>query len=448
MTRRRLIPVVIGIVVLALLGLAYTLLNNSESIEDPELWLSQRPTTDIASMTASDMAAEKQITLEKKDDAWALNTGEEVAQDKVAPLLSSLSYLKASYRVDAADAEKAEYGLEDPAVVIDVKYGDGEEDVWTVGASQGGQGAYISGRDDDGIYLVDSVRADVVTGVVRDFLEEPLDQVSFDKILGIYITPAEGSQIRLNRSEAPRSGGDFFWRMFSPYSTNANADLISDIVGLVSEESWVQRADEGADTGLDAKSLPVLNYYDQYDRELSLTLGAIGPGGDVYCNIKGLPGAYLIDGAVMDAFEIAPVDLVDRTLYYYETSSVEEFVFDWEGRKRTLSAYWESTGDGEKQGQRFSVDGQIIQGGVYHGFADAVTEIRGEDRLLDGSETLGETLGSFDIKRVSFPYEQTILFKEIEGESEFVAVDYGGRAVIRLAKNKIEELVDKLMELE
>jgi hypothetical protein len=442
MTRRRLIPVIVGIAVLAAVGLAFFLLNNTKTTGDAELWLSQRPTGEISSVTASDMTAGKQLSLGRNGDTWALDTGEEVAQDKMAPLLATLAYLKASYRVEGAASGSSEYGLDEPSVVIDVKYADDSEDVWNIGSSQGGQGVYLSGGDTDGVYLIDSGRAEVMTGLVRDFLEVPLDQVSFDKILGIYITAVDKPQIRLNRSEAPRSGGDFFWRMFSPYSTNAEADLVSDIVSYVSDESWVQRADEGADTGLDAAALPTLNYYDQYDRELSLTLGAIAPSGDVYCNIKGLPGAYLMDGAVMKAFEIDPVDLVDRTLYYYEASSVEELVFEWKGKKLTFGAYWESTGEEGKQGQRYTLDGEVISGGDYHDFAEAVTEIKGEDKLLDGTEKLGAAVGTFEIKRVSYPYEQTIEFKEIVGRPGFLAVDYGGKTVVSVDETQLDALME------
>jgi hypothetical protein len=450
MTRRRIGVLIVGLILLASLGAAFLLLQSSDKESDNDLWLSQHATTEITSIAASDNRIEKQMTLTVKGEKWSMDSGEQITQDRIAPLLSSLGYLKAAYRVDSESAsDLGAYGLADPSVTFRVSYEDGSDQAWSIGDSQGGQGVYLRGEEDASVYLVDDVRADVMMTAVRNFLEVPMDQIDFDKVSGVYITKPGEEQVRLNRSESPRSGGDFFWRIFSPYSSNADKALVDEVITTVADEGWVRKSDDaGADVGLDDKSLNVLNLYDSYDRELSITFGAVGGNREADCVIKDLPGVYKIGGDVLKVFEADSSAFIDRTLYYYEPASVDKFTFTWEDRAHTLTAIWEEIGDGEEQGQRFKMDGGNISGGGYYEFAKNVAELQCEDTLIQADDKLGDVLGTMEIERISFPYEQTIKFCRLEDKPDFVGVDYGGNVIVYIEISKLAKLMDRLENLE
>jgi len=449
MTRRRIGVLVAGLILLVLLGAAFLLLQRSDKEEDKDLWLSRHATTEITSIAAEDHRIGKQMVVALEDEKWSMDSGESISQDRIAPLLSSLGYLKAAYRVDSEGAsDLEEYGLADSDVTLRVSYGDGSDQTWDIGGSQGGQGVYLRGEDDASVYLIDDVRATVMTTAVRDFLEVPMDQIDFSKVSGVYITRPGKEQIRVNRSEAPRSEGDFFWRIFSPYSSNANKTKIDEIIASVADEGWVRKSEADENTGLGNKDLNVLNLYDAYDRELSITFGAIDGKGEVYCNIKDLPGVYKINADVLAVFEFDSAEFIDRTLYYYEPASVDKFTFTWGDKTHTFTSLWEETGDGEEQGQRFKLDGENLSGGAYYEFAKNVTELQCADTLLQANDRLGDVLGTMEIERISFPYEQTIKFCALEDKPDFVGVDYGGNVIVYIEISKLAKLMDRLVTLE
>jgi hypothetical protein len=403
------------------------------------LWLVQRPTGDIIRVDITDPSDKRELRLESTEGEWFLDGEESVTRDRVAPMLAALSYLKASRKVDTEDAsDLAQYGLSEPREILSVSYSDGGRDEWRIGADVAGQGAYIMGED-GGTYLIDELRANVIGTLMETFLESPLKQVDFGRINGILIRSRSNGEILLNRSESPRSGGDFFWRIFKPYHCNAKKSGVEDIIAAVANEGWVRRA-EDKDLA-DIETGDALALYDAYDRQLVLDIGD-SSGGRAYCKVGGLSGAYTIGDGVMTIFDVTPESLIDMTLYHYEPSSVMEFQFVWEGREHYFISVWEDSGVDGHRGQRFIMDGNTVAGADYREFTAALGSVSGEGLYSGEERGLGMVVGSMYAKRLSPPYEQTIKFREIHGDPGYVCVDYDGDALIRVRKERLGELAD------
>jgi hypothetical protein len=294
----------------------------------------------------TDPSNKRGLRLAKVGGEWILNGGEAVTRDRVAPLLAALSYLKASHKAEPEGAEDlSQYGLSEPRVILNVEYSDGGSREWRIGSDAAGYGAYIMGEDGV-VYLIDELRAGVMGTVMETFLESPLKQVDFRRINGILIQSRSNGEILLNRSESPRSGGDFFWRIFKPYYCNAKKSAVEEIIAIAAGEGWVRRADDAELTDIEVRD--TLTFYDAYDRQLALGIGD-SSGGRAYCRVGGLPGIYTIGDDVASIFDVTPQALIDMTLYHYEPSSVMEFQFAWGEREHYFISLWEDSGaDGKR----------------------------------------------------------------------------------------------------
>jgi hypothetical protein len=455
----------------ALLSLlaAFGLGDNEYALKARGLWLVRRPIGDIRGITAtgSDKRALRLFVDDEGNNGgeWRRSDGGAADRDGMAPLLAALAYLKASYEVEyeaesggLAEASLAQYGLTEPRMVLRVEYEGGGANRWQLGASWNG-GAYL--RDEDGgkVYWIDAPRAETLGAVMETFLGAPLDQVDFGRINGIRIQSPRHGEILLNRSESPRSGGDFFWRMFKPYAANAKVDEVEKIIDSAAAGGWLRRA-EADDAALGGEAYAsVLTFYDAYDRELVMRFEA-PVDGRVFCKIDGKPGVYTaepnvvsVDVVSIDAasvFDMPPEVFVDPALYCYEPASVTEFRFVWGGREHYFISVWEDMGEGGR-GQRFILDARVVSGADYHEFARKVSSVSGEGllwRLHSEGEKEGEngrlggTLGSMTVRRASPPYEQTLRFREIENAPDDAGVEYDGKALIYVKRADIAALMD------
>ncbi|GEM_PF-1305034 len=449
MTRSKKILLIALPVFLAVLTIALWLLTSDGKAPAKGLWLSRRPTEDIGAIGIDDHQKGISVSLLSSDGGWVTEEGnEQIAYDEMAPLLAVLGYMKASYLADDAGENLSEYGLDSPAVTIRVKYRDTAENVYRLGNSLDGQGVYLKKDEDKSVYLIDPLRAQVLCGAAESFLENPLARVSFDRIVGVSIRSPEQGEISLNRSESPRSGGDFFWSMTKPYVCNASTKAVEEIVAMAAGIGGAGNAGEVPEGGygFDENHPLKCTFYDSFDRALTLTFGR-SQGNKVYCRINDGGEIYLIDNAVLDIFSVGPQSLMDPALYYYETASITDCVLRYQGRQYHLQAEWESTGQKDEKAQRFFLNGETISGADYHHIAELITSVRTEPVSLIKPET-DELAASVEIRRMSAPYEQTIALRVLPEEPGMVGVDYGGGIIARLDKKALEEIftaLDKLL---
>ncbi|MGE5494801.1 MAG: DUF4340 domain-containing protein [Burkholderiales bacterium] len=410
------------------------------------IWLSRTPVQDIVSIQIEDRESDNALAVKYENGEWNMD-GVAVEQEKMAPLLATLGYMKAAYKVEDRE-NMAQYALDDPRVVISVELKNGGRQRYMLGDSYANTGTYMQVQDDNSIYLLDEMRADVLLTSSKVIMEIPLNQVNFNKIVGVTIKSPEKGEIRCNQSEAPRSRGDFYWRMAMPYTCNASTDGIQEIIDHIESIEWVKEvkgARQDSEYGLDAESR-VFTLYDSFDRELKITVGD-AQGDKVYCKISGLDGVYLIDKKILNVFDINAKEIIDPTLYYFEVASVTECAITFGEDRHSLQAVWvkdETTG---KQEQRFVADGASIPSADYHTIAAALQDIKWDMEPLDESE-LGDEVGVFLFKRLSAPYEELLTFREVKGRPGFVSVDYGNGALGVLKTDEIKAFISKIKDVE
>jgi hypothetical protein len=411
------------------------------------IWLSRTPVQDIVSIQIEDRESDNTLAVKCENGKWSMD-GVAVEQEKMAPLLATLGYMKAAYKVEDRQ-DMAQYALDDPRAVISVELKNGGRQRYMLGNSYANTGTYMQMQDDKSIYLLDEMRAEVLLTSSKVIMEIPLNQVNFNKIVGVSIESPEQGEISCNQSEAPRSRGDFYWRMARPYTCNASTGSIQEIINHIKSIEWVKEvkgARQDSEYGLDAESGRVCTLYDSFDRELKITTGD-AQGDKVYCKISGLDGVYLIDKKILNVFDINAKEIIDPALYYFEVASVTECAITFGEDRHLLQSVWvkdETTG---RQEQRFLADGASIASADYHTIAAALQDIKWDMEPMDESD-LGDEAGVFLFKRLSAPYEELLTFREVKDRPGFVSVDYGNGALGVLKTDEIKAFISKIKDVE
>lgn len=446
MTRTKKIVLISLSAVLALL-IGLMLFVTSDLGKTPAgIWLSQRPTGDIVSIRIDDKEAGNTLYVTCENGEWSMD-GIAVEQEKMAPLLATLGYMKAAYRIEDKQPDLSQYALDDPRVVIDVEFKDGEKKRYMLGSSYANTGTYMQMQEDNYVYLLDEMRAKVLLTSSEIIMEIPLNQVNFNKVVGVTLKSPSQKEIRCNKSESPRSEGDFYWRMASPYTCNVNTDSIQKLVDIIKGIEWVKEVKDAqpeSEYGLDNPD-KVCTIYDSFDRKLEIQVGN-PQSSKVYCKISGLPGIYLIDSKILSVFAVTAKEIIDPTLYYFEVASVTDCALTFGKDQHMLQAVWvidEATG---KKEQRFLADGAPIPSADYHSIAALIQEIKWNVEPINELD-LGDEAGTFVFKRLSAPYEQILTFREVKNRPGYVSVDYGNGALGILKTDEIKAFISKIKDM-
>lgn len=447
MTRTKKIIVVSLSAALLLLVAVMLFVTSGIKKDDLGIWLSQRPVSDIVSIQISDRKKDNVLLMKNTDGKWLMD-GVEINQEKVAPTLAVLGYMKAAYMIEDEQPDLSQYELEDPCVVVNVQYTDGDKQIYMLGKFYADTGTYMIKQDDKKIYILDQLRSEVLLTLSEAIMELPLDQVNYNNIVGVNLKSPRQGEISFDQSESPRSEVDFYWRMSKPYYCNVKTQSAQDLINSIKSIGWVKevKGAESDDTyGLSDETVRTCTIYDAFDRKLEIRIGNV-KGSRAYCKINDMPGVYLIDSKITSVFDLSAEEIIDPTLYYYEVASVTDCAITMENAKHVLQAVWVKDKTAEKQAQRFLIDGESLPSADYHNIAAAMEDIKWDVGPIDESE-LGEEAGVFIFKRMSAPYEQMLTFREVKDQPDYVSVDYGNGALGVLKKDELQAFMSKIEDM-
>lgn len=418
--------IVIGIVLIALLvgGIVYLTSSKTNIVADNDSWICDKGISGISVLTVTNNSDSESLSFELKEDAWEGPNHETYTRDMFAPYLSTLGYMKA---IDSISSEEREtYGLSNPTFTVSAVYSDGEAYSYDIGNENSG-GLYIGYHGDNKIYLIDGNRKDAMLDIVKSIYDVRLSGVDLDDVRGAFLHLPGQDQININRSEAPRAGGDFYWNMYRPYSVYADNDKVKEIFDTIESIGSVRRIKENfkpSDVDIDPEdeNQSRIELFDAYDNELIIYIGKAAKEG-YYCSLNFIEGVYVIDNTIEGILSITPDSIIDKTLYYYESPSIEHAEIDFEGKHVEFDAEWETSQSGNARGQRFKKDGEPISGGEYNTIVSWFEETKKEEIISDAPT--GEKVGSIRVERISAPYEETLTFYKSSDSSRLI-VNWGG----------------------
>ncbi len=216
------------------------------------------------------------VKLEKSNDEWRLVEPFEYPADssEVSSALSALTGLKADRRLPAADADLAEYGLDEPALTVDLGTSGGETVAISVGDEMplGSKRALeVAGRGE--IVVASGWFVNDLDREVNDWRSREVADVSANQVASIDI------QAGPDHIQVVRIGDE--WQLERPLQDLADAahlqGLISDLDSLRIEE-FLDGATDPAALGLDAPAYQIVVVRSDGGTPLRLDLGATREG--------------------------------------------------------------------------------------------------------------------------------------------------------------------------
>lgn len=455
--------IVPGILLLLILvsGGYYLMKDGGSTKDSKETWLCTMGAEDIASISVSSQEDDQTLVFTREESSWKGSDGSSYKNDQFAAYTAVLGYMKseevknATASNGASNPQRAagikedriqEYGLEKPRYTVSVSYKDETKYSYNLGQYVEDLGMYLTADGKENVYLIDPWRAETMQEMVLSLYDVALTSVKFDEIRGIRIFTPEDGVISMNRSEAPRADGNFYWNMFQPYAWNADTGIVNHMIQEAEKNGVLKRTKShvtAAQCGLDQKEdkLPSITFYDTYDSELTLYFGQT-EGEYVYCRTNDLQGIYLIDQEILSLLKLGADGIIDTSLYYYEVPSVGACHIKWQEETFELGAKW-VLDDGEKRGQRYTLNGNSITGAEYRTITDWFTDTKVK-QVVSSSEDEGDVIGTISMERLSAPYEQTITFRTVPDNESLVQADLGQSAAAYIERQEAEEFITSL----
>jgi hypothetical protein len=181
---------------------------------------------DVTALQIKNKGAEP-ISL-KKDGKWEITQPKSFPadQDAVAGLLASLSVLNADRVVEEKAADRKQYGLDSPALELDVtQKGQGSRALLIGDDTPAGGNAYAALASEPKVYTVASYTKTGLTKNLNDLRDKTLISLNPDKVSRVELIE-KGQTIEFDRT---RDG----WQILKPSSLPANSDSVNDLVRAI-----------------------------------------------------------------------------------------------------------------------------------------------------------------------------------------------------------------------
>ena len=444
--RKLWIPGLLLIAVIAA-GLWY-LAKDKSTLSDQKEWICTKGFEGITSIAISSSEDQQELTFTKEETDWKGGEGSSYDNNRFAPYIAVLGYMRTEEKLEAKGEARKEYGLDQPSYTVKVSYDDGEKFTYQIGRFVDDLGLYISVGEEGNIYLIDLQRAQAMEDMVTSLYDVRLSNVKFDEIRGIHLYRPESGMISMNRSGGTQADGDFYWNIFKPFAWTADTKKVQELINTVEENAILKRTDKGLseeECGLSGEEdqLPSFAFYDTYDSEMTVYLGNEKDDEYVYCKTSYLEGIYLIKKEIWQLLDMTANDIADPALYFYETASVEDCTVEWQGETYSLNAEWVDADDAGNRGQRFYLNGNSITGARYHTITEWFLNTK-VTQVVNEVDTRGDVLGTVTVNRLSPPYTQILTFRAVPDNEALVQVDLGQAAAACIDRNEVERFISSL----
>lgn len=282
-----LISLLLLIVILIVAYIAYNgEANETQESDTAEDTADSEETLDLLTIEENDIAKlhykneGADITLEYVGDAWVMSGKEDIPVNETytSSMVSTLTSLKATKQIGEDISDLSEFGLSEPALIIEVTLQDGSTNTIEVGdESPLGDGYYATLNGINTVYMVDSTLYSKFGYTESELIAlEDGPTITSSNITYLLVKNKEGKNLEISYDEGNvldySQSGMYPYVMLQPYDTTISADTTN--VGNLFEnyttfdylECVEYNSTDLAPYGLDAPSAEItLKYYEEYE---------------------------------------------------------------------------------------------------------------------------------------------------------------------------------------
>jgi len=263
---------------------------------------------DISSISIN--RAGQTVVLEKRDGTWSITqpVTAQANQSAVDSLVSSLTSARIERNISATADETKSFGLEEPAVTVEIGLASGETQTLKLGNKDfSGLSVYAKVGDANDVAMIPAsvlTSADKSVGDLRD--KAILGASQFD-IKSISVSNENG-QILL-----AKDSGD--WAMKKPFdapveSTELNS-FLTEVTSAQAEEIAAENADDLAKYGLDK---PKVTLSVQLNDGSERTIAAAAKDDNHYAKTSAKPQVFKISSSLYEKLNLKPTELRSKEI--------------------------------------------------------------------------------------------------------------------------------------
>lgn len=372
--------------VLILMILLYLLVMNKNKSEEEEVTEDTITLSSIDSDTVTEISYTwngTTLTYMKSDDIWVdkSDTKAPINQDNITNMLSQVTSLSADKIVVKDPEDLAEYGLEDPALVIKLTSEDGTTFELNLGDTLGvGTGYYAKLSGENTVYSVGSGVYSAFSYTQTQMIEiEEFPTITTTNITNINVVKDGTNIFKADYDEDAADAGEYYaWKISKPYNTIQKGDptKFDSYFGSYSSMSLSECVDyKGEDLskyGLDNPSATIdLSYYTETtednadttgdtssdsttdseaesttvrtDYKLTIYVGDKNDDGEYYVQVKAdgreyENAVYTIATSLIDAMlDITPYDYVTNLVQLVDITTLDQLTVKANGETYTLA---------------------------------------------------------------------------------------------------------------
>jgi hypothetical protein len=243
------------------------------------------------------------VTIAKTDGKWAI-TGPKAMpadQEAVTMILSTLSLLNADRLVEEKAADQKQYGLDAPAVELDIT-GKGSRQLLLGDDTPAGGDVYAALGEDPRVFTVSSYNKTSLDKSLNDLRDKSLLTVNPDNVSRVELIK-KGADIEFDRT---KDG----WQMLKPSAAAADSSAVNDLVrSLTSARMDLSAAGDPAAGFAHGTGVGTVKLTGNSGVQ---TLEVRKDKDNYYAKSSAVAGTYKVDSSLGQALEKKPDDFVSK----------------------------------------------------------------------------------------------------------------------------------------
>jgi hypothetical protein len=204
--------------------------------------------------------------------------------------------MKSVVTAEPEPADLKKYGLDKPAVTVDVRLGTGRASLMIGGKAPDGS-TYARTNAKPDVYTIDSALADDLKKPADDYRRRDLFEFRAFTATRVDIT-RNGQTVSFERVKSDQKDQPDKWRRLAPTAGEPDRQKVQDFLAGLADIRATSFVDAKTKTGLDSPAMTVVAKYDDGKKEEKVTFGK--NGSDVYAARTDDPGAAKIEPEKFD----------------------------------------------------------------------------------------------------------------------------------------------------
>lgn len=312
------------------------------------------------------------ISFTKKEQQWTSNFSFPIKESEV----NSLSYvffgLRAEQLIDESPEDLEQYGLKDPAVIIEVMAGEDKTPkiMYLGDLTPSGTSYYFKLDNDPKVYTIPSYHGDKFKLTPADFRDNSLAQINIEKINYFKLSRAGQPEleIRINTESSDFAQYGFgIWQMTKPYHepmsvlTDKFQAILQSITSITNAEKFIN--DNPVDLepyGLAKPQAEIIIKDNQ--SQFRLLVGKSTNNEAFYCKKSDSKAVFTISNDNLYFLNTKAFDLVEKFAYIVNIDDVDKITLSGQGFNHTMEiSRRRKKAEDSEYDIRYQINGQKVK---------------------------------------------------------------------------------------